>query len=133
MEKPVVTIIGGGMITHDQLLPSVYYLQREGLVGKINVSALNGRPLKELAASKTIRKAFRRHCREAKVTNKTLLAPPRPTPAKDKRPEREAARSRLIFFDVASGLMIECRPYVSHAQGPARGNLRAIIYKEVSA
>jgi len=58
VEKPVVTIIGGGMITHDQLLPSVYYLQREGLVGEISVSALNGRPLNELAGSKTIRKAF---------------------------------------------------------------------------
>ena len=58
MTKPQVTIIGGGMITHDQLLPTVFDLQREGVVGKISVSALNGRPLKELATSPTIRKAF---------------------------------------------------------------------------
>ena len=31
MTKPVdVTIVGGGMITHDQILPSIYHLQRTG-------------------------------------------------------------------------------------------------------
>jgi len=56
--RPVVTIIGGGMITHDQLLPTVYHLQREGLVGDVSVSALNARPLKELASSPMLRDAF---------------------------------------------------------------------------
>ena len=31
-QRPVVTIVGGGMITRIQLLPSIYHLQREGLV-----------------------------------------------------------------------------------------------------
>jgi glucose-6-phosphate 1-dehydrogenase len=36
MTNPVrsVTVIGGGMITHDQLLPSLYQLQREGTIGE---------------------------------------------------------------------------------------------------
>lgn len=55
---PQVTIVGGGMITHDQLLPSLYQLQRNGVVGEIGISALRGRPLKALADSETIRRAF---------------------------------------------------------------------------
>ena len=33
--RPQVLIVGGGMITHDQLLPSLYHLQRKGRVGEI--------------------------------------------------------------------------------------------------
>ncbi len=55
---PQVTIVGGGMITHDQILPSLYQLQRNGVVGEISICALNGRPLKALAESPTIRRAF---------------------------------------------------------------------------
>jgi predicted dehydrogenase len=56
--KPIdVTIIGGGMITHDQILPSVYHLQRTGMVGKIALSALNTSALKALNESSTIRDA----------------------------------------------------------------------------
>jgi D-galacturonate reductase len=55
---PRVAVIGGGMITHDQLLPSLYQMQREGTVGEISVCALNGRPLRALAASETLRRAF---------------------------------------------------------------------------
>jgi len=58
MRKPRITIVGGGMITHDQLLPTVYHLQREGEIGDIAVCALNARPLQELAASRMLREAF---------------------------------------------------------------------------
>ena len=44
-----VTIVGGGMITHDQILPSIYHLQRQGLVGPIRICAINSPPLKALA------------------------------------------------------------------------------------
>ena len=45
--KPLDTlIIGGGMITNDLLLPSVYQLQRGGRAGKITVCALNSAPLR---------------------------------------------------------------------------------------
>ena len=33
MPCPQVLIVGGGMITHDQLLPSLYHLQRQGRIG----------------------------------------------------------------------------------------------------
>jgi D-galacturonate reductase len=46
---PQVTIVGGGMITQDQLLPSFYHLQRLGLIGEINVCALNSSALRVLA------------------------------------------------------------------------------------
>lgn len=59
MSKRVdVTIVGGGMITHDLILPSVYHLQRTGVVGDIHVCALNNPPLKELKESAEIREAF---------------------------------------------------------------------------
>ena len=40
-------IVGGGMITHDQILPSIYHLQRLGAVGPITICALNSAPLRE--------------------------------------------------------------------------------------
>jgi len=53
-----VCIIGGGMITHDLILPSVYHLQRSGVVGKIGICALNNGPLLELKKSAEIGEAF---------------------------------------------------------------------------
>jgi D-galacturonate reductase len=53
-----VVMVGGGMITHDQLLPSVYQLQRLGVVGDIKICALNTPPLKALADSPDIQGAF---------------------------------------------------------------------------
>jgi predicted dehydrogenase len=58
MKKIDVTIVGGGMITHDLILPSVYHLQRTGLVGNISVCALNTPPLKALMESREITDAF---------------------------------------------------------------------------
>jgi D-galacturonate reductase len=53
-----VTIVGGGMITHDLILPVVYHLQRSGMVNDINVCSLDTPPLKELKNSTMIREAF---------------------------------------------------------------------------
>lgn len=53
-----VTIVGGGMITHDLILPSIYHLQRTGVVGKISICALNTPPLKTLRESPEICQAF---------------------------------------------------------------------------
>jgi D-galacturonate reductase len=53
-----VTIVGGGMIVHDQILPSFFQLQRLGLVDQIAVCAQHGRTLAALAESKFIRQAF---------------------------------------------------------------------------
>jgi D-galacturonate reductase len=53
-----VTVVGGGMITHDQILPSLYHMQRLGRIGEISVCALASAPLRDLAASETLRRAF---------------------------------------------------------------------------
>jgi D-galacturonate reductase len=53
-----VTIVGGGMITNDLILPSIYQLQRNGLVGEISVCALNTPPLKALKENPEFRAAF---------------------------------------------------------------------------
>jgi predicted dehydrogenase len=55
---PGVTVVGGGMITHDQLLPSLYHMQRAGRIGEISVCAAASAPLRELAASPMLRRAF---------------------------------------------------------------------------
>lgn len=57
-DAPRVTVIGGGMITRVQLLPSIYHLQREGLLGEIHVCALNAAPLAALRADPTLNQAF---------------------------------------------------------------------------
>lgn len=53
-----VTIIGGGMITHDQILPSVYHLQRTGAIRNITVSARRAATLGKLANNDHIKNAF---------------------------------------------------------------------------
>jgi len=58
VSKMDVVMVGGGMITHDQLLPSMYQLQRLGLLGDIRICALNTPPLKDLAESAEINAAF---------------------------------------------------------------------------
>ena len=53
-----VTVIGGGMITHDQILPSLYHLQRLGRVGTIRVVGRRAAPLRELASAPGLKEAF---------------------------------------------------------------------------
>ena len=53
-----VTIVGGGMITCDLILPSIYHLKRLGEVNDIKVCALNSTPLKELKENEQINQAF---------------------------------------------------------------------------
>ncbi len=87
MKPPEVLIIGGGMITHDQLLPSIWHMQRQGWVGEISICALTARPLKELRESETLRRAF---------PDRTFRAFPDPAGELDEpRPElyRELLRS----------------------------------------
>jgi len=55
---PQVTVIGGGMITQVQILPSLYQLQRIGLIGEIKICALNAAPLRVLAEDETLKNAF---------------------------------------------------------------------------
>jgi D-galacturonate reductase len=58
MTKPHVCIVGGGMITQVQILPSFYQLQRNGMVGDIHICALSSAPLKTLADDAQLKKAF---------------------------------------------------------------------------
>jgi len=53
-----VTIVGGGMITYDLLLPSLYHLQRLGAVRQIDICALNTQPLRVLADDPGFRETF---------------------------------------------------------------------------
>jgi D-galacturonate reductase len=53
-----VTVVGGGMIVHDQILPSLYQLRRRGLIGNITVCARNKSTLDSLAANERINAAF---------------------------------------------------------------------------
>lgn len=58
MVKLDVTIVGGGMITNDLLLPSIYHLQRTGVVENIKICALNSAPLKYLRDNPELKQAF---------------------------------------------------------------------------
>ncbi len=51
-------IVGGGMITNDLLLPSLYHLQRTGVIGRITVCALDNPPLRALKESRELQQAF---------------------------------------------------------------------------
>jgi len=57
-DKPKVTIVGGGMITRIQILPTIYQLQRDGVVGEIDICALSAAPLAELQSDPALKGAF---------------------------------------------------------------------------
>lgn len=57
-----VTIVGGGMITNDLILPSVYHLQRTGAVKNIAICALNAPPLRALAENAEWAECFPGQC-----------------------------------------------------------------------
>lgn len=64
--KPLdITMIGGGMIAHDQILPSLYHLQRLGAVGPIKIAARHSKMLRELAEAPRFRDHFSGHSFEA--------------------------------------------------------------------
>jgi len=56
--QPEVTIVGGGMITHDQILPSLFQMQRNGVIGEITVTALRPQILWELRRAEIWARAF---------------------------------------------------------------------------
>jgi D-galacturonate reductase len=56
--QPEVTIVGAGMIVHDQLLPSLYQLQRLGRIGQITVCDARRRAVEALSKAEDIVKAF---------------------------------------------------------------------------
>jgi len=55
---PKVVVVGGGMITRIQLLPTIYQLQREGIVGEIHICALDAGPVREIQEDATLERAF---------------------------------------------------------------------------
>jgi predicted dehydrogenase len=55
-----VLVVGGGMITADLILPSLYQLQRLGRIGEITVCSRSPAPLRALAENADIRTAFPR-------------------------------------------------------------------------
>ena len=55
---PQVFVVGGGMITSDLILPTLYHLQRLGYLGAVTVCALGSGPLRALEENPEIRAAF---------------------------------------------------------------------------
>ena len=58
MSKPTVTMIGAGMIAHDQLLPSLFQLQRIGKIGDLTVCDMRAATVQKLADNEMIRRTF---------------------------------------------------------------------------
>jgi len=58
MPRLELLIVGGGMITHDQLLPSLYHIQRQGRIGPIAVCASRFSTVQALARAETLLRAF---------------------------------------------------------------------------
>jgi len=47
-----LTLIGGGMIVHDQILPSLYHLQRQGVIGEIQIVATSSARIRDLLSDR---------------------------------------------------------------------------------
>jgi D-galacturonate reductase len=61
LTAPQVLLLGGGMIAHDQVLPSLYQLQRTGRIGEISVCSSRHQTVRALADAEHIRRAFPGH------------------------------------------------------------------------
>ena len=55
---PQVLVVGGGMITADQILPSLYQMQRQGVIGTIAVCAQHARTVQKLKDTAIFSTAF---------------------------------------------------------------------------
>lgn len=53
-----VTIVGGGMFVNDVVLPTVYQLQRTGMIGRMDICARHSATLKSLSESREMLEAF---------------------------------------------------------------------------
>ncbi|MBL0157414.1 MAG: Gfo/Idh/MocA family oxidoreductase [Bryobacterales bacterium] len=53
-----VTLIGGGMIAHDQILPTLFHMQRLGRIGELQVCDRRPESLERLAAAPNLVRAF---------------------------------------------------------------------------
>jgi predicted dehydrogenase len=58
VNTPQVLVVGAGMIVHDQILPSLYHLQRLGRIGGITVCARRAESLQALSDAEPLRRAF---------------------------------------------------------------------------
>jgi predicted dehydrogenase len=56
--RPNLYLIGGGMITRIQILPTLYHLQHQGTIGDIHICALNTPPIRELQDDPALRSGF---------------------------------------------------------------------------
>ncbi len=57
--RPIeIVVVGSGMIVHDQILPSLYHLQRLGETGPITVCDTSSKPLRALAGDPILAQAF---------------------------------------------------------------------------
>jgi D-galacturonate reductase len=56
--QPPILIVGGGMIVHDQILPSLYHMQRQGRIGEISICSQRRETLDQLAAAPALTGAF---------------------------------------------------------------------------
>ena len=59
--KPRVTLVGSGMIVETQLLPTLYQLQRDKLIGEIHIVARQEGSMKSLRESATLKTGFKGH------------------------------------------------------------------------
>lgn len=94
-QAPRLTVIGGGMITRIQLLPTIYHLQREGVIGDIHVCALNAGPLKELQDDAMLKRGF---------PGQSFV--PHPDPAKVGAEDRFPELFREVLADAPRGSIV---------------------------
>ena len=53
-----VLLIGAGMIAHDQILPTLLQMRREGAIGEVSVCSQRNRSVHSLASAPTLKRAF---------------------------------------------------------------------------
>jgi D-galacturonate reductase len=96
---PEVVVIGGGMIVHDQILPSLYHMQRQRRIGEVSVCASRHETVRALAEAEGLSRAFPGHRFRAWPE-----APGAPQPELYREAIRSLAPRQIVFVAVPDQL-----------------------------
>ena len=104
--QPRVTVVGSGMIVEVQLSPTLYQLQRDGVIGDIHIAARRASQLTALRQSPTLARGFAGHS-FTPHPDPAKVDPNKPNEDSYKQAFADAPRASIVMVAVPDQLHYE--------------------------